>query len=228
MEAALPGDLHAPFLKGVAKIGPSAMSAMTTNLSSMIHIPVWFASGGRDTNPSPEQSQETLTTFTNLGGNIRYTLFPELGHGVWNQHWAEPDYVPFMNTTHKANPLVYFMRYEWCPGQTISARMGLTPGFNSYEWSRDNVVIARRVNGVNTIVVPTHVASFTGNEITVRSYGTYRARFRRTATGPWSEWSLQPAVLVPKGITQTDSIRITGLSTNILPARMEAPLCLLK
>ena len=62
----------------VARVGPSAMSAMTTSLTSMIHIPVWFATGGRDTNPSPEQAQETLTIFTNLGGNIRYTVYPTL------------------------------------------------------------------------------------------------------------------------------------------------------
>lgn len=201
----------------VARVAPSAMYAGTTNHTSMIHIPVWFATGGRDTNPSPEQAQETLTTFTAQGGNIRYTLFPTLGHGVWNQHWAEPDYVPFMNGTHKANPLVYNMRYEWCPGQPISARMGLTPGFSQYEWSRDNVVIARRANGVNTILSTTHVASFTGNEIVVKSYGTYRARFRRTATGAWSAWSPTPAVLTTKAITQTDSIRITGVNTKLLP-----------
>lgn len=201
----------------VARVAPSSMYAGTTNHTSMIHIPVWFATGGRDTNPSPEQAQETLTTFTNQGGNIRYTLFPELGHSVWNQHWAEPDYVPYMNGTHKANPLVFFMRYEWCPGQPISAKMGLTPGFSQYEWSRDNVVIARRANGVNTILSSTYVASFTGNEIVVKSYGTYRARFRRTATGAWSAWSPVPAVLTPKAITQTDSIRITGVNTRILP-----------
>ena len=202
----------------VARVGPSAMSAMTTSLSSMIHIPVWFASGGRDTNPSPEQSQQTLTTFTNLGGNIRYTLFPALGHGVWNQHWAEPDYVPFMNATHKANPLVFFNHYDWCPGQTISARMGLTPGFASYEWERNGVVIARRQNGVNTILVPQHVASFTGNEITVRTLGIYRARFRRTSTGAWSFWSPAPAVLGVKGVTQTAPITVRGVQSKVLPS----------
>lgn len=202
----------------VARVAPSAMSAMTTDLTSMIHIPVWFASGGRDTNPSPEQSQETLTTFTNLGGNIKYTLFPTLGHGVWNQHWNEPGYVDYMNKTHKANPLVYFNRYEWCPGQPISAKLGLTPGFAEYEWERDGVVIARRINGTNTILSATHVASFTGNEVTVKSYGTYRARFKRTTSSAWSVWSPNPAVLTTKGITQTGPISIAGTSSNVLPA----------
>jgi dienelactone hydrolase len=202
----------------VATAGPSSMSAMTTSLSSMIHIPVWFATGGRDTNPSPAQAQETLNTFTNLGGNIRYTVYPELGHGVWNQHWAEPGYVDFMNATHKANPLVYFKRYEWCPGAAISAKMGLTPGFAAYEWQKDGVTIARRENGVNTILVATSVVSFTGNDITVKSYGSYLARFKRTATGAWSAWSPKPAVLTTKGITQTANITIRALQSKVLPS----------
>lgn len=202
----------------VSTIGPSAMSAMTTALGSMIHIPVWFASGGRDSNPSPQQSQETLTTFTNLGGNIKYTLFPTFGHGVWNQHWTEPGYVDFMNATHKANPLVFFNRYEWCPGQPISARMGLTPGFYAYEWERNGSVIARSVNGVNQIFSAADVQSFTGNEIIVKSYGTYRARFQRTATSAFSAWSPKPAVLSTKGITQTKPITVAGLRSQLLPA----------
>jgi chitodextrinase/dienelactone hydrolase len=206
------------FPQRVARVAPSAMSAMTTNLTSMIHIPVWFATGGRDTNPTPQQAQETLTAFTNLGGNIKYTLFPTLGHGVWNQHWNEPGYVDYMNETHKANPLVYFNRYEWCPGQPISARLGLTSGFNAYEWQKDGVVIARRINGVNTILVPAQVASFSGNEIVVRNYGTFRARFRRTTTSAWSEWSPKPAVLTTKGITQTAPITVRGVKSKVLPA----------
>ncbi|MBL7698840.1 MAG: fibronectin type III domain-containing protein [Chitinophagaceae bacterium] len=205
----------------VARVAPSAMSAMTSSLTSMIHIPVWFATGGRDTNPSPEQAQETLTIFTNLGGNIRYTQYPNLGHGVWNNHWAEPDYVPYMNGTHKAQPLVYFNHYDWCVGQTIAARIALTPGFNGYEFEREGVVIARRLNGVNTILVSQHVTSMVsgGNEITVRSLGTYRVRFRRTSTSAWSAWSPQPVVIGIKGTTITDTIFYkSGLQSKIVPA----------
>lgn len=202
----------------VATIAPSAMSAMTTSLSSIIHIPVWFASGGKDSNPSPAQAQQTLTTFTNLGGNIRYTLYPELGHSVWNQHWEEADFVPFMNDMHKANPLVFFMRNEWCAGQTIAAKMGLTSGFFAYEWEKDGVVIARRTNGVNTILSSAAVTSFTGNEITVKQYGTYRARFRRSSSSAWSAWSPKPIIVRVKNITQTAPITVVGMKSNVLPA----------
>jgi dienelactone hydrolase/fibronectin type 3 domain-containing protein len=202
----------------VAMVAPSSMYAGTTSHGAMIHIPVWFATGGLDSNPSPAQAQQTLTTFQNLGGDIRYTMYPELGHSVWNQHWAEPDFVPYMNSMHKANPLVFFQHNDWCAGQTIAARLGLTAGFSQYEWMKDNVVIARRANGVNTILVAAAVTSFTGNEIVVKQYGTYRARFRRTATGAWSEWSPKSVVVGIKSITNPLPITVNGLRSSVLPA----------
>lgn len=202
----------------VAMAAPSSMWSGTTALSPMIHIPVWFATGGKDSNPSPAQAQQTLNAFTNLGGDIRYTLYPELGHSVWNQHWSEPDFVPFMNSMHKANPLVFFLHNEWCSGQTIAAKMGITAGFSQYEWDKDGVVIARRANGVNTVLNAAAVSSFTGNEITVKQYGTYRVRFRRTATGPWSLWSPKPIVIKVKAITNPLPITVNGVRSNVLPA----------
>ena len=202
----------------VTMAAPSSMFAGTTNLAAMIHIPVWFATGGKDSNPSPAQAQQTLNAFNNLGGNIRYTLYPELGHSVWNQHWAEKDFVPFMNSMHKANPLVFFLHNEWCAGQTIAAKMGITTGFSQYEWSKDNIVIARRANGVNTILNSAAVTSFTGNEITVKQYGIYRVRFRRTATGAWSAWSPKPIDVKVKPITNPLPITVNGIRSSVLPA----------
>jgi poly(3-hydroxybutyrate) depolymerase len=202
----------------IASVGPSSMSAMTTDLASMIHIPVYFASGGKDNNPSPAQSSATVTAFNNLGGNIKYILYPELGHSVWNQLWAEPDYIPFMNKAHKANPLVFFQRYDWCPGAAISAKLGLSPGFYAYEWQKDNVTIATRTNGINTISNTAVVQSFTGNEIIIKAYGTYKVRFKRTATSAWSVFSPIPAVIGVKAITQTAPIQVVGLKSAVLPA----------
>jgi chitodextrinase/dienelactone hydrolase len=204
----------------VATIAPSSMAARVSAaaLAPIVHIPVWFATGGLDSNPSPEEAQQTLNDFTNLGGNIRYTLYPELGHSVWNQHWAEPDFVPFMNKTHKANPLVFFLHDAWCSPGTVAARLGLTAGFYQYEWQKEDVTIARSTNGANSILVAAAVTSFTGNEIVVKQYGTYRARFKRTSTSNWSEWSPIPVVIKVKDITQPDPITVYGMHSKVLPA----------
>ncbi len=202
----------------IAKIMPSAAAGTTANREQFVHIPIWFATGGKDPDPSPAQAAYNLKRMTDIGGDIRYTQYPELGHAVWNSHWAEPDFVVEMNNMHKANPLVFFKRNEFCPGETIAARLGITAGFYAYEWQRDGVTIATRTNNVNTIVVPEHVTSYLGNEITVKSIGTYRVRFKRTSSGVWSVYSPKPAVVKVKTITETAAITVGGAKSKVLPA----------
>jgi pimeloyl-ACP methyl ester carboxylesterase len=203
----------------ITKIAPSAAAGNTSNRTNFVHIPIWFATGGKDPDPSPAQAQYAYKRMKDIGADIRYTQYPELGHSVWYTHWREPDFVPFMNDNHKANPLVFFQRTEFCDGQTINPKLGITQGFYAYEWQKDNVTIATRTNGVNTIVNGASIISYTGNEITVRSFGTYRVRFKRTASSAWSAWSPKPAVIKQKSSSiQSAPITINGAKSKVLPS----------
>lgn len=206
------------FPQRIAKIIPSAAAGSTSNRTAFVHIPIWFATGGKDPDPSPAQADYTFNRMKEIGADIRYTRYPDLGHAVWNSHWREADFVKEMNDMHKANPLVFFQRNEFCANETIAARLGITPGFYAYEWQREGVTIATRINGTNTIVQAAHVSAFTGNEITVKSYGTYRVRFRRTASAAWSEFSPKPVVVKTKSTTQTPPITVQGNRSKVLPA----------
>lgn len=202
----------------VAKIMPSASAGSVTNRTKFVHIPIWFATGGKDVDPSPAQAQNVLTKMQEIGADIRYTLYPERGHSVWYQHWREPDFVGAMNNVHKANPLVFFQRSEFCREEDVNAKLGLTPGFYAYEWQRNGVTIATSTNGVNVILDTTPVISYTGNEITIKLYGTYSARFRRTSNSEWSGWSMKPAIITTKGTTQTSPITVNGKKSRVLPS----------
>ncbi len=202
----------------VTKAAPSAAGTNQSNWANYVHIPIWMCTGGLDTNPSPSYAQSNYDGFRNAGGNIRWTLYPTLGHFVWTQHWAEPDFVPFMNDMHKANPLVYFQRYDYCPDSVINARIGITQGFYAYEWQKDGVTIATNVNGVNTIIDGSSIIQFTGNEIRVDTFGTYRVRFKRTSVSDWSAWSMKPAVIYSKPFTVTPPISVNGVHSKVLPA----------
>src|SRR5689334_13596095 len=206
------------FPQRIAKIIPSAAAGNTNNRTNFVHIPIWFATGGKDPDPSPAQADYALNRMKEIGADIRYTRYPDLGHSVWYAHWREPDYPAAMNNMHKANPLVFFQRNEFCANEAINARLGITQGFYAYEWQKDSVTIATRTNGVNTIVALQHVISFTGNEINVKSFGTYRVRFKRTSTSEWSLFSPAPAVVRLKTITITPPITVSGAASNLLPA----------
>ena len=115
-----------------------------------------------------------------------------------------------MNDVHKANPLIFFNRFEFCPDSGVNARLGITPGFYEYEWARNGETIARRTGNVNTILRPEFIRSYTGNEVVVKDFGTYSVRFRRVNNGVWSEWSRKPAVIQSKTVTQTPPIEVVG------------------
>ena len=206
------------FPQRIAKIIPSAAAGNVNNRNDFVHIPIWFATGGKDPDPTPAQAQYSYTKMKEIGADIRYTLYEDLGHSVWYTHWREPDYAAAMNDMHKANPLVFFQHNEFCENEAINAKLGITQGFYAYEWQRENETIATRTNGVNTIVLPQYVTSFTGNEITVKAFGTYRVRFKRSASSDWSVYSPKPVEVKLKSVTLTPPIEVSGAYSRVLPS----------
>lgn len=202
----------------VARIAPTSGAGFPMPWASIVHIPVWLATGGKDTNPSPTMAEYSETKLTEIGGYMRRSLYADLGHASWYRHWEEPDFVKYMNETHKANPLIFFNRFEFCPTEAINTKIGITAGFYAYEWQKDGAPLASRIGSNTTISDQGSIISFTGNEVTVKAFGTYRVRFQRVNGGPWSDWSLKPAVISPKAITQTPPIAISGTRSKVLPA----------
>lgn len=202
----------------VAKVAPSAAGNGNNNWQGFIHVPVWFATGDKDTNPNVGYATSSYNINKLNGGDIIWTRFPDLGHAVWDQHWAQPGFAEWMNDMHKANPLVFFQRYQFCPDSAVNTKLGITPGYAAYEWQKDGNTIAKRENNTNTIVDGSSIILYEGNNITVNAYGTYRVRFKRTANGDWSDWSPKPAVIGPKPVTQTPPAAVVGLQSIVLPA----------
>ena len=195
---------NANYARKVAATLPmcAAKNEYTQTINNYLTIPVWVGYGGLDPAPAPGIVEFVAKSFADAGGTITKTLYPTQGHGIWGSFWQEPDYWPFLNRQHKANPLVYFGRKEFCPNTTVNARLALQAGFNAYQWEKDGVVIA----GATT------------NSLTVTSYGTYRGRYRRTSTSAWSDWSPTPVVVSEKQPTVTPPIQINGLLSNVLPS----------
>ena len=165
----------------VASVISSSPAGVNNNANIMgpaIHLPLWLANGGRDTNPDSATTKLFTDGYTASGGVFMQSYFPRQGHVLWDYQWAEePRFDSMWSTAHKANPLVFNDNRFFCPGNPVSARMGITPGFYAYQWDKDGVVIP----------------GATGNEYIATSIGTYRARFQRTSASAWSDWSLAPA-----------------------------------
>jgi len=167
---------------------------------NVIYNPIWIVNGGLDDAPSPYTVDQIINQGTNLGANMRHTFYPDLGHGVWNRFWGEADYFPYMLRAHKANPWVRYGRTEFCIGDIINVTIGVTAGFDGYEWKKDGGII----NGASS------------NTIQATDTGTYECRVLRGAE--WSVWSPIPARIKHKTATVSPDIQVAGLASNVLPS----------
>jgi hypothetical protein len=185
-----------------------------TNINDVVGIPMWFFQGGQDTNPTPIVTETTVALFRQAGGNVRYTLYPELGHGTWNTAYKEPDFFPFFLGRTKRDIHVPYGVTEICPTTGAPVRLSVVRGFRAYQWERNGVVIP----GAN---------AYTYNAV---EPGVYRARFSRTSYSPtaadWNQWSDPVTITAGTPITpilsQTGSVVLRDLN-NYNNARLVAP-----
>lgn len=187
--------------KLVAALGPisAATSDLTNTLNTWKYTPIWWFQGGSDPNPPPQVATGVYNTAINAGANIKLTVYPGQGHGVWNLAWGEADFFPWASRAHKANPWPLYGKTEFCPGDPVSATLGLTPGFNQYQWRKNGEVIS----------------GATSNTYTATTFGTYDARIYNGTV--WSDWSPAPIVIKEKEPTVSPDIAISGMMSNVLP-----------
>lgn len=147
--------------------------------TSMIHIPIWQFQGGRDNRPSPEGTGNKMKKLINLGGTPRYTIYPNLGHGVWNTAYAEPDFFSWFLQYSKLTIHGYYGVKEVCEGDPVNVRLGVSKYFENYDWRKTT-------DGGSTYstVAPSPERI---NEIIADEYGSYQVRIMRN--GEWSSWS---------------------------------------
>lgn len=143
---------------------------------TIAHIPFWTFQGGQDALPSPVTTSIYVKTFKEAGMDVRYSLYPNLGHGTWNTAYAEPDFFSWMLSKDKSNFHTFFNAPTVCTTNGQGAKFGFAAGFFAYQWSKDGVVIP----------------GATSHEFIATEPGEYRGRFSRKPSpseSDWNEWS---------------------------------------
>lgn len=190
------------------------MSAASTEymqsavVSKLKNKPLWIFQGGLDGNPDPYTTKLVRDAYLNAGGNFKYTEYSNLGHGTWNTAWAEPNFYPYVLSVYASNPWAAGGRFEFCPGDVINTSLGLTPGFDQYEWRKDGVLIP----GATSSTLNISGLAVAGNSV----LGVYTARVRRGTL--WSDWSTIPVEIKIKPATIPPTITIQPLKSKVIPA----------
>jgi fibronectin type 3 domain-containing protein/predicted esterase len=177
----------------------ASLDYLNTAPPKLKFTPMWLFQGGLDGSPDPGTTQLLVNAMNSAGGNLKYTIYPDLGHTTWDRAWTETDFWPFLNRAYESNPWALFGRTQFCPGDPINITVGLTAGFDGYQWRKDGVLLASTTNTIN-----------------VTQLGTYDAQVRRN--GVWSDWSRIPLVVSIKQPTVTPNITIPPLTSNVIPA----------
>ena len=186
-----------------ANLPMSSISLGLTNpslINTLKFTPFWHQQGGVDNNPAPATTEQVKTAMEAAGANFSNRLYPTLGHDTWSATWADTSFWSFIKKGYSSNPWPVFGRSEFCVGETINITIGVAPGFSSYEWRKDGVLIP----GANS------------NSIQVTQLGIYSARVQRD--GIWSEWSRIPVHVKIKAPTITPAITINGLASRVIPS----------
>jgi predicted peptidase len=59
-------------------------------LPVLVDTPVWVFHGAKDDKVAPEHSQRMVDALRRLGGNVRYTVYPNVRHDSWVRAYAGP------------------------------------------------------------------------------------------------------------------------------------------
>ncbi len=178
---------------GMLLMSPSASNTKIRGDSALSHIPLWVFQGGNDGNPTQSQTETLIRWFEELGGQARYTLYPNLGHGTWNSAFNEPDFFTWIKERDKADIHVYFGEPSLCATNENPVKLGVSYGFSEYQWEKDGGIVSGALN----------------HELFANSPGTYRVRFRRHSMD-WNKWS--KPVVVGESAAVTPQILASGSS----------------
>jgi chitodextrinase len=158
-------------------------------------LPLWIFQGGQDNNPTPAKTYRYVRNFRKAGANVRYYLYPHLGHGTWNTAYKEPDFFSWMLENRKYNPHIYYGNPFICNTTQTGVRMAFSKGFFAYQWEREGQIIP----------------DATGPELTTNTPGTYRGRFSRVpnpSEGDWERWS--DPIIVSEMNPEKPAIEVIG------------------
>lgn len=155
--------------------------------NTIAHIPLWIFQGGQDKNPYPQKTESMIRKFRDAGAVVRYTLYPELGHGTWATAYREPDFFSWFLGKNLTQLHLYAGEGVICGA--VGVPLQLPQGYPAYQW---------QLNGQT-------ITDANAGTYTAKTAGTYRARFARVPNPTeqqWQPWSQEVQVDAGQALPQ--------------------------
>ena len=74
-----------------AAIAPICGRGIPEGAHRIKHLPVWVFHGAKDKLRPVKASEDMVTALKAVGGNVKFTVYPEAGHDAWTQTYDNPE-----------------------------------------------------------------------------------------------------------------------------------------
>ena len=74
-----------------AAVAPICGGGSPADASKLKSLPIWVFHGGKDNTVPIAQSERMVDAITALGGNIKFTIYPDAGHDSWTATYDNPE-----------------------------------------------------------------------------------------------------------------------------------------
>lgn len=165
-------------------------------------IPLWWFQGGQDGNPLPITTEGLIDTLRRRGTVVRYTKYPNLGHGVWNTAYNEQDFFSWILSKNKSDIHVMYGMPRICQTDNAPATLMMPREFYAFQWEKEGEGLLPESGHILTVTTP----------------GRYRGRFSRVQNpGPldWNQWSKYVEITVSAPVKPVLSQNINGVLRSI-------------
>jgi predicted peptidase len=68
------------------------------------HLPTWVFHGDQDRVVPLERSQQMVDALERVGGEVKFTVYPEVGHDSWTQTYADPQFYQWLLEQRRISP----------------------------------------------------------------------------------------------------------------------------
>lgn len=173
--------------------------------NKVVHLPLWVFQGGKDIDPSLSFTNNVVAKFRNAGAVVRYSVYSDLGHNIWNRAYGEAEFFSWMKSKNKSDIHLHRGVSMIIKSRNQYPRLMLAEGFFAYQWERNGVIISGATSNTYTATVP----------------GTYRARFSRVSSVPtasqWNRWSKPVTIGEGSSLTaaNSDSVEVMNEITSV-------------
>ncbi|HEX9140481.1 MAG TPA: dienelactone hydrolase family protein [Steroidobacteraceae bacterium] len=73
-----------------AAIAPISAAGNTYDACNLKRVPIWAFHGGKDETVKTSDGQAMVDAIKECGGDVKLTIYPELGHSAWEPAYSDP------------------------------------------------------------------------------------------------------------------------------------------